>query len=39
VEDMLIVQAGTRITPMLMERLQNFSQICGVQEPVEVSSS
>jgi response regulator RpfG family c-di-GMP phosphodiesterase len=39
VDDMLIVRAGTQITPMLMERLQNFAQIGGLQESVEVASA
>lgn len=37
-DNMLIVRAGTQITPMLLERLHNFAQIAGVQEPVVVQA-
>jgi response regulator RpfG family c-di-GMP phosphodiesterase len=36
VEEVLIVTAGTRITPVLMERLKNFAQIGGLKEPIEI---
>jgi response regulator RpfG family c-di-GMP phosphodiesterase len=33
-DDLLLVRAGTHISPMLMERLANFAQIGGIHEPV-----
>lgn len=32
----LIVKAGTRVTPMLQERLRNFARLQGLREPLEV---
>jgi response regulator RpfG family c-di-GMP phosphodiesterase len=32
----LIVRAGTRISPMLLERLHNFSRLQALREPLEV---
>ena len=33
---MLIVSAGTSITPTLLERLRNFAVVSGIKEPIQV---
>ncbi len=38
-DDILIVPAGTLITPALIQRLRNFSSVGGVREPLEVEDS
>jgi response regulator RpfG family c-di-GMP phosphodiesterase len=35
-DNMLIVRSGTQISSMLLERLHNFAQVAGVQEPIGV---
>ncbi len=35
-DGILIVVGGNRISPMLMERLRNFSQLSGIKEPIFV---
>jgi len=38
VQDILIVAAGTRITPLIMERLRNFASLSGLKLPIMVQS-
>lgn len=35
-QNLLIVAAGNRISPMLLERLRNFAALAGVREPIHV---
>ena len=37
-DGVLIVGAGTRITPMLLEKLRNFAAVNGIREPIQVES-
>lgn len=37
-DGMLIVTAGNRITPALIERLRNFAQVSGIKEPILIES-
>ena len=32
----LIARSGTKVTPMLLEKLRNFAQISGIKEPIHV---
>jgi response regulator RpfG family c-di-GMP phosphodiesterase len=36
VDGVLVVKAGTKVTPMLMERLRNFARLQGLRDPLEV---
>jgi len=36
---MLIVAAGTTVTPTLLERLRNFSVVSGIREPITVRTT
>lgn len=36
---MMLVPAGSRITPMLMHRLRNFSALYGIREPIHIDES
>ena len=36
-DGVMIVPAGTQISPMLMEKLRNFAELGNLQEPVMVS--
>lgn len=36
-DDVLIVTAGNRITPLLLERLKNFAAIGGLKEPIYIA--
>jgi response regulator RpfG family c-di-GMP phosphodiesterase len=38
-DNMLLVTAGNRITPMLMHRLRNFSSLYGIHEPIYIEES
>jgi hypothetical protein len=35
-DSVLIVSAGNRITPPLLERLRNFATLTGIKEPIHV---
>jgi len=35
-DGVLIVQAGTAISPMLLEKLRNFAELSGIKEPIYV---
>lgn len=37
-DDVLIVTAGTRISPLLLERLKNFATVSGLKEPIYIES-
>ncbi len=37
-DGMLIISAGNRITPSLLERLRNFATLSGVKEPIYVEA-
>ncbi len=37
-EGMVIVGAGTEISPVLLEKLHNFAQLSGIREPIYVSN-
>lgn len=37
-DDVLIVTAGTKISPLLMERLKNFAVLSGLKEPIYIES-
>ena len=37
-ENILIVSAGYKISPMILERLRNFSKLTGVREPIFIES-
>jgi len=39
VDDLLIVSAGTQVTPLLLQRLRNFAQSSGIKEPVYVKEA
>jgi hypothetical protein len=34
----LILSAGNHITPALMQRLRNFAELSGIQEPIQVQA-
>ena len=36
IQDVLIVAAGTRITPLILERLRNFAALAGLKLPIYV---
>jgi len=38
-DNLLLVTAGNKITPMLMHRLRNFSSLYGIQEPIFIEES
>lgn len=38
IQDILIVAAGTRITPLILERLRNFAALSGLKLPVYVEA-
>jgi response regulator RpfG family c-di-GMP phosphodiesterase len=38
-DNMLLVTAGNKITPMLLHRLRNFSSLYGIQEPIYIEDS
>lgn len=38
IQDVLIVAAGTRITPLILERLRNFAALAGLKLPIYVES-
>jgi hypothetical protein len=35
-QDVLIVAAGTRLTPLILERLRNFAALAGLKLPIYV---
>lgn len=35
-DGVMVVKGGTRVTPMLVERLRNFARLQGLREPLEV---
>jgi response regulator RpfG family c-di-GMP phosphodiesterase len=37
-DGVLIVKAGTKVSPMLLERLRNFARLQGLREPLEVEA-
>lgn len=38
-ENILIVSAGYKISPMLLERLRNFARLSGVREPIFIETN
>jgi response regulator RpfG family c-di-GMP phosphodiesterase len=38
-DNMLLVTAGIKITPMLLHRLRNFSSLYGIQEPIYIEDT
>jgi response regulator RpfG family c-di-GMP phosphodiesterase len=38
-DNMLLVTAGNRITPMLLHRLRNFSSLYGIHEPIYIEET
>lgn len=38
IQDILIVAAGTRITPLILERLRNFAALSGLKLPIYVEA-
>ncbi|MFO1512619.1 MAG: response regulator [Verrucomicrobiota bacterium] len=35
-DNVLVVGAGTKLTPLIMERLRNFASLSGLKEPIQV---
>ena len=33
-DDVLIIMAGTRVSPLLLDRLKNFATLRGLKEPI-----
>jgi response regulator RpfG family c-di-GMP phosphodiesterase len=38
IDGVLVVKAGTKITPMLVERIRNFARFEGLRDPLEVEA-
>jgi hypothetical protein len=35
-DNVLVVGAGTKLSPLIMERLRNFASLSGLKEPIQV---
>jgi response regulator RpfG family c-di-GMP phosphodiesterase len=38
-EGVMVIGAGTRLTPLIMERLRNFASITGLEEPIFIEGN
>jgi response regulator RpfG family c-di-GMP phosphodiesterase len=38
VDGVMVVSAGTKLTPLIMERLRNFASLSGLKEPIHIEA-